>query len=70
MFQFDISGFTYYDKACWIFSKIKPGPLAQSVEQQTFNLWVVGSIPTGPTQLIFQRVSNLLIQNLHSHLVE
>ena len=25
------------------------GPLAQSVEQQTFNLWVVGSIPTGPT---------------------
>ena len=27
------------------------GPLAQSVEQQTFNLWVVGSIPTGPTFL-------------------
>ena len=27
------------------------GPLAQSVEQQTFNLWVVGSIPTGPTKL-------------------
>jgi hypothetical protein len=27
------------------------GPLAQSVEQQTFNLWVVGSIPTGPTVL-------------------
>ena len=27
------------------------GPLAQSVEQQTFNLWVVGSIPTGPTIL-------------------
>jgi len=26
------------------------GPLAQSVEQQTFNLWVVGSIPTGPTK--------------------
>jgi hypothetical protein len=26
------------------------GPLAQSVEQQTFNLWVVGSIPTGPTR--------------------
>ena len=26
-------------------------PLAQSVEQQTFNLWVVGSIPTGPTLL-------------------
>jgi len=28
------------------------GPLAQSVEQQTFNLWVVGSIPTGPTSHI------------------
>jgi hypothetical protein len=27
------------------------GPLAQSVEQQTFNLWVVGSIPTGPTRM-------------------
>jgi hypothetical protein len=26
-----------------------PGPLAQSVEQRTFNPWVVGSIPTGPT---------------------
>ena len=30
------------------------GPLAQSVEQQTFNLWVVGSIPTGPTKLIYR----------------
>ena len=28
------------------------GPLAQSVEQQTFNLWVVGSIPTGPTSRV------------------
>ena len=28
------------------------GPLAQSVEQQTFNLWVVGSIPTGPTIIL------------------
>ena len=28
--------------------KDKTGPLAQSVEQQTFNPWVVGSIPTGP----------------------
>ena len=26
------------------------GPLAQSVEQRTFNPWVVGSIPTGPTE--------------------
>ena len=25
------------------------GPLAQSVEQRTFNPWVVGSSPTGPT---------------------
>jgi len=31
---------------------INLGPLAQSVEQQTFNLWVVGSIPTGPTLVI------------------
>ena len=30
----------------------KLGPLAQSVEQRTFNPWVVGSIPTGPTQAI------------------
>ena len=27
------------------------GPLAQSVEQRTFNPWVVGSIPTGPTMI-------------------
>ena len=27
------------------------GPLAQSVEQRTFNPWVVGSIPTGPTHI-------------------
>jgi hypothetical protein len=31
------------------------GPLAQSVEQQTFNLWVVGSIPTGPTSLFVDK---------------
>jgi len=30
------------------------GPLAQSVEQRTFNPWVVGSIPTGPTFLGIQ----------------
>jgi hypothetical protein len=29
------------------------GPLAQSVEQRTFNPWVVGSIPTGPTKKKF-----------------
>jgi hypothetical protein len=28
---------------------LQEGPLAQSVEQRTFNPWVVGSIPTGPT---------------------
>ena len=34
-----------------LFIHLHLGPLAQSVEQQTFNLWVVGSIPTGPTLL-------------------
>lgn len=34
------------------------GPLAQLVEQRTFNPWVVGSSPTGPTQL---RVSTCAI---------
>ena len=29
--------------------KGKVGPLAQLVEQRTFNPWVVGSSPTGPT---------------------
>ena len=42
------------------------GPLAQSVEQRTFNPWVVGSIPTGPTMnlgvfLRFQVESRLKI---------
>ncbi len=36
------------------------GPLAQSVEQQTFNLWVVGSIPTGPTKFLTQLTPNLI----------
>ena len=41
------------------------GPLAQSVEQQTFNLWVVGSIPTGPTGFPgFCRGIKLLDSNL------
>ena len=31
-----------------------PGPLAQSVEQRTFNPWVVGSIPTGPTREVYE----------------
>ena len=30
----------------------KLGPLAQSVEQRTFNPWVVGSSPTGPTYFL------------------
>ena len=33
----------------------KKGPLAQSVEQRTFNPWVVGSIPTGPTPWLENR---------------
>ena len=40
------------------------GPLAQSVEQRTFNPWVVGSIPTGPTKrphLDFMRGDHSLI---------
>jgi hypothetical protein len=36
------------------------GPLAQSVEQRTFNPWVVGSIPTGPT-LDFASTSQLSV---------
>ena len=34
------------------------GPLAQSVEQRTFNPWVVGSIPTGPTLPDLCRLKN------------
>ena len=30
-----------------------PGPLAQLAEQRTFNPWVVGSSPTGPTALVY-----------------
>jgi O-antigen ligase len=60
----------------WFFHQVRPrgiealgygftfGPLAQSVEQRTFNPWVVGSIPTGPTLVlvILAVVSNLLIE--------
>ena len=28
------------------------GPIAQSVEQRTFNPWVDGSSPSGPTYII------------------
>ena len=37
-----------------IASLLNQGPLAQSVEQRTFNPWVVGSIPTGPTTIDFR----------------
>ena len=29
----------------------KVGPIAQSVEQRTFNPWVDGSSPSGPTEI-------------------
>ena len=29
------------------------GPIAQSVEQRTFNPWVDGSSPSGPTKVYF-----------------
>ena len=32
-------------------TKSKVGPIAQSVEQRTFNPWVDGSSPSGPTIL-------------------
>ena len=38
------------------------GPIAQSVEQRTFNPWVDGSSPSGPTFLI----KNSLTVNFHS----
>ena len=34
------------------------GPLAQSVEQRTFNPWVVGSSPTGPTGELVSTANN------------
>jgi hypothetical protein len=40
----------------------KLGPLAQSVEQRTFNPWVVGSIPTGPTNTFFSYTANALLE--------
>ena len=38
----------------WLFEQLE-GPLAQLVEHRTFNPWVVGSIPTGPTLSAGQR---------------
>ena len=42
------------------------GPLAQSVEQRTFNPWVVGSIPTGPTSLASPRELQRVIESFLS----
>ena len=33
-------------------AKFKVGPIAQSVEQRTFNPWVDGSSPSGPTGMM------------------
>ncbi len=37
------------------------GPLAQSVEQRTFNPWVVGSIPTGPTTCFKEQTKKVMV---------
>ena len=44
------AGFFRYDCPLRVIDAV--GPIAQSVEQRTFNPWVVGSIPTGPTSII------------------
>ena len=41
--------------------RISMGPLAQLVEQRTFNPWVVGSIPTGPTRLVTLVAKTLVV---------
>ena len=46
------------------------GPLAQLVEQRTFNPWVVGSSPTGPTQLADSAVSLEPLGGRHRVVVE
>jgi hypothetical protein len=46
--------------------KGKVGPLAQLVEQRTFNPWVDGSSPSGPTCFLTQRVdspTNMVIES-------
>ena len=49
--------------------RLRLGPLAQSVEQRTFNPWVVGSIPTGPTFIFKKKHTGLinlaLLEALH-----
>ena len=52
----DLSGVDFCLEFCHDFCHtflIGPGPLAQSVEQRTFNPWVDGSSPSGPTTLLY-----------------
>ena len=37
------------------------GPIAQSVEQRTFNPWVDGSSPSGPTFQFTQPMNSVLV---------
>ena len=46
------------------------GPIAQSVEQRTFNPWVDGSSPSGPTPLNFQSFYVLGLPVMYGHLVK
>jgi len=41
------------------------GPIAQSVEQRTFNPWVDGSSPSGPTYLTPRSPEALRIKKCH-----
>ena len=45
------------------------GPIAQSVEQRTFNPWVDGSSPSGPTNYDFQTSSGFRIQTMAKILI-
>jgi UDP-glucose 4-epimerase len=45
------------------------GPIAQSVEQRTFNPWVDGSSPSGPTIYDFQTSSRFRIQTMAKILI-
>jgi hypothetical protein len=47
------AGFFGYDCALRVIDAV--GPIAQSVEQRTFNPWVDGSSPSGPTDWLIQR---------------
>ncbi len=46
------------------------GPIAQSVEQRTFNPWVDGSSPSGPTLLNFQSFYVLGLPVTYGHFVK